>query len=138
MDGTMLIVSPSFVGVFSFRQVADVFVIHVTRFTKLRRLPSSVKEMLPQLGELFVRWPSASPTVAAWNSAEARFPAYGRSGVGIITFHGHFVSPLLSGRALDRGAVANFDAFGRKLLPIVIHRQEVISCGAPFCTLTMM
>src|SRR5882672_4759688 len=90
-------------------------------FTKLRSLPSSVKRCLRNSANSFVRWPSASPTVAAWNSAEARFPAYGRSGVGIITLtvitflRSAFVS------ALDRSAVANFDAFGRKLLPIIIQ-----------------
>src|SRR6266404_2875041 len=90
-------------------------------FTKLRSLPSLVKRCFRKSTNSFVRWPSASPTVAAWNSAEARFPAYGRSGVGIITFTGiSFLRCSLAG-ALDRGAVANFDAFGRKLLPIVIQ-----------------
>src|SRR6266850_229020 len=90
-------------------------------FTKLRSLPSSVKRCFRKSANSFVRWPSASPTVAAWNSAEARFPAYGRSGVGIITFTGiSFLRCSLAG-ALDRGAAANFDAFGRKFLPVVIQ-----------------
>src|SRR5207302_4301865 len=42
-----------------------------------------------------VRRLSASPTVPASNSAESRFPAYGRSGVGIITFTGIGFSILL-------------------------------------------
>src|ERR1700675_390426 len=90
-------------------------------FTKLRNLPSSVKRCFRRSANSFVRWPSASPTVAAWNSAEARFPAYGRSGVGIITFTGIlFLRCSLAG-ALDRGAVANLDSFGRKFLAVVIQ-----------------
>src|SRR5882672_10048152 len=90
-------------------------------FTKLRSLPSSVKRCLRKSANSFVRWPRASPTVAAWNSAEARFPAYGRSGVGIITFTGiSFLRRCWAG-ALDRGAMANFDAFGRKFLPIIVQ-----------------
>src|SRR5882672_6895818 len=90
-------------------------------FTKLRSLPSSVKRCFRKSTNSLVRWPRASPTVVAWNSAEARFPAYGRSGVGIMTFTGiSFLRCSLAG-ALDRGAVANFDAFGRKFLPIVIQ-----------------
>src|SRR5216684_524301 len=90
-------------------------------FTKLRSLPSSVKRCLRNSANSFVRWPSASPTVAAWNSAEARFPAYGRSGVGIITFTGISFHRCSLAGTLNRGAVANFDVFGRKLLPIVIQ-----------------
>src|SRR6266850_7384992 len=90
-------------------------------FTKLRSLPSSVKRCLRNSANSFARWASASPTVAAWNSAEARFPAYGRSGVGIITFTGISFPRCSLVDALDRSAVANFDAFGRKLLPVVIQ-----------------
>src|SRR6266852_175798 len=90
-------------------------------FTKLRSLPSSVKRCFRKSANSFVRWPSASPTVAAWNSAEARFPAYGRSGVGIITFTGISFLRCSRAAALERSAVANFDSFGRKLLPIVIQ-----------------
>src|SRR5882672_7387470 len=120
MDGTMLIVSPSFVGVFSFARYRMSSSFTYT-LTKLRSLPSSVKRCLRKSANSFVRWPSASPTVAAWNSAEARFPAYGRSGVGIITFTGISFHRCSLAGALDRGAVANFDSFGRKLLPIIIQ-----------------
>src|SRR5882672_8924780 len=120
MDGTMLIVSPSFVGVFSFARYRMSSSFTYT-LTKLRSLPSSVKRCLRKSANSFVRWPSASPTVAAWNSAEARFPAYGRSGVGIITFTGISFHRCSLAGALNRSAVANFDAFGRKLLPIIIQ-----------------
>src|SRR5882762_181500 len=89
--------------------------------TKLRSLPSSVKRCLRNSANSFVRWPRASPTVVAWNSAEARFPAYGRSGVGIITFTGISFLRCSMASALDRRTVANFDAFRRKFLAIVIQ-----------------
>src|SRR6266852_5473652 len=55
-------------------------------FTKLRSLPSSVNKCLRSSPNSVVSRPNASPTVPALTSVESRLPAYGRSGVGIITF----------------------------------------------------
>src|ERR1700688_754900 len=85
MEGTMLIVSPSLVRVFSLsrKRISSSFKY---TFTKLRIFPSSVKRCFFNSENVPVRLPSASPTVAAVHSMLDCFPVNWRSGVGIITF----------------------------------------------------
>jgi hypothetical protein len=85
IEGTMLIVSPSLVGVFSLfrKRMSSSFKY---TFTKLRIFPSSVKRCFFNSENVPVRLPSASPTVAALHSMLDCFPVNWRSGVGIRTF----------------------------------------------------
>src|ERR1700692_4432755 len=85
MEGTMLIVSPSLVGVFSLLRKRMSSSFRYT-FTKLRIFPSSVKRCFRNSENVPVRLPSASPTVAALHSMLDCFPVNWRSGVGIKNF----------------------------------------------------
>src|SRR6266403_748039 len=91
--------------------------------TKLRSLPSSVKRCLRRSPNSVVKWPRASPTVLALNSAESRFPAYGRSGDGIITFTGISFFSVVPGEisGLHCGAMASLNSLGRKPLAVVVQ-----------------
>src|ERR1700739_4474122 len=97
MEGTMLIVSPSLVRVFSLSRKRISSSFRYT-FTKLRILPSSVYRCLRSSAKLLVRLPSASPTVAALHSMLDCFPVNWRSGVGIKTFTAIKLAPPRLGR----------------------------------------